>query len=165
MPRLFIAVLPPEPVLDSIGQLDREDAAGVRWTERRHWHVTLRFFGEAEIVDAIAALSTLDAAHTEAVLGPKVVMLGRNIVSVPVAGLDDIAHAIRDVTAPVGEPPEPRAFTGHLTLARLNPRASCALVGSPFAARFPVDEVHLVESTVGLHGPTYESVYVKALTR
>ena len=164
MPRLFVAVWPPEHVLDAIDRLPRLDESGVRWTDRRHWHITLRFFGEAETVDAIAALSIVEGAPAEVVLGPQVTNLGRNVVCIPGAGLDALAIAVRDVTAHVGEPPDPRPFSGHITLARLNHRASCNLAGTDFDARFDVDEVHLVESTLGPGGPAYETVFLKPLS-
>lgn len=48
--RLFVALIPPERVLDEI-----EDAfapyrreTGLRWTRRETWHVTLAFYGEVD---------------------------------------------------------------------------------------------------------------------
>lgn len=163
MPRLFIAALPPAPVLDEVAALPRPAGAGVRWTIRDHWHVTVRFLGEAAIEDSIAALSVLAAAPLTATLGPKVEMLGRNIVSVPVSGLAELAAAVNEVTAHLGEPPDPRPFHGHITLARLANRASSDLPGTEVTATFEVDEVHLVQSTLGNGGPTYETVFVKRL--
>ena len=59
MPRLFVAVWPPDEVLDAIAALPRADEPGVRWTRRDQWHVTLRFLGSAEIEAAVAALHTV----------------------------------------------------------------------------------------------------------
>ena len=51
--RLFVAVLPPEAVIDEMAaraarlrQLPRADA--LRWTARDHWHLTLAFLGEVD---------------------------------------------------------------------------------------------------------------------
>ncbi|MER3453020.1 MAG: RNA 2',3'-cyclic phosphodiesterase, partial [Acidimicrobiia bacterium] len=43
--RLFVAVWPPEEVLDVVAKLPRPGVVGLRWTSREQWHVTLRFFG------------------------------------------------------------------------------------------------------------------------
>ncbi len=164
MPRLFVAVWPPDDVLDAVESLPRAAEAGVRWTERRHWHITLRFLGDAEIVDAIAALSIVEAAPSEVVLGPQVTHLGRNVVCIPGRGLDDVSAEVRNVTAHIGEAPDQHPFSAHITLARLNHHAECSLAGTAFTSSFDVDEVHLVESAVGPGGPAYETVYVRPLT-
>jgi RNA 2',3'-cyclic 3'-phosphodiesterase len=71
-----------------------------------------------------------------------------------------VAAAVVAATAAFGAPPEPRPFHGHLTLARVKsgPRAFDGLLGAPVAARFPAEEVHLVESRLHPHGARYESV-------
>ena len=55
--RLFVGVRPPDEVLDLIADLPRRAQAGLRWTTRDQWHVTLRFLGEVEdptvVVDAL----------------------------------------------------------------------------------------------------------------
>jgi RNA 2',3'-cyclic 3'-phosphodiesterase len=163
VPRLFVAATLPDEVLDALEALPRADEAGVRWTRREHWHVTLRFFGEAGLDEATAALQRLVAAPVEATMGPAVSRLGRNVICVPVAGLDDVAAAVTEATAGVGEPPDPRPFNGHVTLARLRKRGSCRLAGEPFRARFPVDEVHLVRSRLTDSGPEHSTALVVPL--
>jgi RNA 2',3'-cyclic 3'-phosphodiesterase len=155
VPRLFVAVTPPDDVLDALGQLPRVDEPGVRWTRRDHWHVTLRFLGEAEVDHAAAALERLRASATTVELGPSVSRLGRNVICLPASGLDDVAGAVRQVTEGVGEPPDPRPFSGHLTLARLKHRGACRLAGTPFSASFVADGVELVRSRLSDVGPTY----------
>jgi len=161
--RLFVAVQPPDEVLDRIESLPRADAPGVRWTRRGHWHVTVRFLGDAEIAEAVAAVAVLDAPIAEARVGPAVSRLGRNVVCLPVAGLDGLARAVATATAAVGEPPDPRPFAGHLTLARLRHRAACGLAGTRFEATFPVASVDLVESTLTAEGPVYRVITERAL--
>lgn len=163
MPRLFVAVEPPPEVLDRIAALPRPDEPGVRWTRPEHWHVTLRFLGEAPLDAAVDALARLDAPVTVAELGPVVSRLGRNVVCLPVRGLDALATAVGEVTAEVGEPPDPRPFTGHLTLARLKHRGACGLAGTPFSATFPVTEVRLVRSELTAEGPVHTVEAVRAL--
>jgi RNA 2',3'-cyclic 3'-phosphodiesterase len=154
--RLFVAATPPDEVLALIEELPRPAEPGVRWTARPQWHVTLRFLGEADVAAARAALATLDAPSATAELGPAVSRLGRSVVCLPVAGLDELAAAVRSATASVGEPPDPRPFAGHITLARLRRRAACGVTGTRIRATFPVEEVELVRSTLTADGPEYE---------
>jgi 2'-5' RNA ligase len=163
MARLFVAVRPPPDVIDALGDLDRPDEPGVRYTPPEQWHVTLRFLGDAVVDDAVAALERLQAPAADAVLGPLVSRLGRNVVCVPVQGLDELAAAVVEVTASVGEPPDPRGFTGHLTIARLRGRAACGVAGAPFSARFVVREVELVDSTLSSSGAVHEVVFRRSL--
>jgi 2'-5' RNA ligase len=53
--RLFVAVWPPNDVVDVLADLPRPDVAGVRWTTQGQWHVTLRFLGQvaADDVDQV----------------------------------------------------------------------------------------------------------------
>jgi len=80
------------------------------------------------------------------------------VVCIPVHGLGPIAAAVGAVTAGIGEPPDPRPFTGHRTLARLHGRAACGIAGAPFSGRFDVTEVELVQSTLAAGGATHEVV-------
>ena len=164
MPRLFVAVCPPADVLAGIGALDRREEPGVRWVPPGQWHVTVRFLGEAPLDDAVAALdgarpALLTVGAVDAVVGPQVARLGRHVLCLPVAGLDGVAAAVAQATAAVGQPPDPRPFRGHLTLARLQQRAACGLAGQRFHARFPVSEVVLVRSVLGRDGARHEPVH------
>lgn len=163
MARLFVAVQPPDDVLDQIEALPRPRSSGVRWTRREHWHVTLRFLGEADVDDTAAALATCDAGPARAVLGPRVARLGREVICLPVSGLDDLAARVGEATASMGEPVDPRPFAGHLTLARLRRRAACGLAGTAFEASFAVEEVRLVSSTLTAAGPIHEVVLARPL--
>ena len=89
--------------------------------------------------------------------------LGRNVVCLPVRGLEALAAAVAEATAGVGDPPDPRPFAGHLTLARLRDRAACGLAGARLVARFNVREVELVRSVLGAGGPSYETLLVQPL--
>jgi RNA 2',3'-cyclic 3'-phosphodiesterase len=155
MRRLFVAVWPSPEVMAGLMSLPRPPEQGVRWVPPEQWHVTLRFLGDADPDDALAALSGASLPAATAELGPRVSRLGRAVVVVPVAGLDPLADAVRDVTAAVGEPPDPRGFTGHLTLARLRHRGACRLTGTAVAERFVAHEVALVASEPSSTGPVY----------
>ncbi|HEX2042987.1 MAG TPA: RNA 2',3'-cyclic phosphodiesterase [Acidimicrobiales bacterium] len=162
MPRLFVAVWPPDEVLDAVAAIDRPDLAGLRWTTRDQWHVTLRFLGRVgDVADALDALSAIEAAPTTAVAGPAVGRFGQRVLHVPVAGLDQVAGAVIAATAGVGEPPEDRPFAGHVTLARVARGARVdlrRLAGQPLEGRWPVTEVCLVESHLSPKGARYEVV-------
>jgi RNA 2',3'-cyclic 3'-phosphodiesterase len=156
--RLFVAVWPPESVLDDVERLPRPPQSGVRWTTRDQWHVTLRFFGEADVDEAVAALSTIDARPADAVMGPRARRLGASVVVLPVAGLDEIAAAVVAATAHVGRPSEDRPFHGHLTLARLRDRTKIDLRLLECASTWPASSVALVESRLHPHGARYTTV-------
>lgn len=167
MTRLFVAVRPPDEILDLIGSLDMAPAPGVRWVPRDQMHVTLRFLGDADVGEADTALRGLDLPGTTAEVGPKVMRLGHNVVCLPVAGLDGLAHAVSIATADLGDPPDRREFKGHITLARLRDRVRCALVGTPFEASWDVGSVELVSSVLGRDGATHrvEATYPLITTR
>lgn len=159
--RLFVAVWPPASVIDAVRAMPRPNVDGLRWTTENQWHVTLRFFGEADVDDAVAALATADTSATTAVMGPATGRFGRRILHVPVSGLDEIATRVVDKTKGVGKPPEPRPFNGHLTLARARDRRGVDLrpyCGAPLAGEWAVDEITLVASRLSPTGARYEIV-------
>jgi RNA 2',3'-cyclic 3'-phosphodiesterase len=168
--RLFVAVWPPAEVVERIAALERPEVGGVRWTGPDQWHVTLRFLGEvpdpAPVERALrAATPPLPAA--EASLGPDAEVLGRNVLVLPVGGLDPLAAAVAAATAGMGQD-DPRPFRGHLTLARRRrggPPLS-RLAGRPEArlgAAFEVTSVALVRSHLDRAGARYETLAEVAL--
>jgi 2'-5' RNA ligase len=157
VPRLFVAVWPPDEVLDLLASLPRPAVPGVRWTNRDQWHVTLRFLGQVKEVQPVAAaLAGMVVAPVTARLGPAVDRFGRRILHVPVAGLDQVAAAVVRATRHLGRPPDDRPFHGHITLARAANVDLRALTGVPVEARWPVDSIGLVESRLSPAGPRYE---------
>jgi len=166
VPRLFVAVRPPPDLLDRIEALPRPDVAGLRWTGRRHWHVTLRFLGPVPevdpVVEALGAAAGLLAGTTEAVLGPAVGRFGSRVLHVPVSGLERVSTAVVAATADIGHPPDDRPFRGHVTLARAAGRRASVdlrpLTGTPVTGRWPVDEICLVRSDLSPAGARYEVV-------
>jgi 2'-5' RNA ligase len=162
MPRLFVAVWPPSSVLDALEALPRPPLAGARWTTRRQWHVTVRFLGQADVNAVARALETVDVPAADVTLGPRPRALGRSVLVLPVAGLDEIADAVVRATAGLGRPPEQRAFSAHLTLARATngklPKPSFEV-----SAQWRVDEVALVESHTHPAGAVYDTLHVRAL--
>jgi 2'-5' RNA ligase len=158
--RVFVAVYPSPDVVLALAELPRTDQPGVRWVPPEQYHVTLRFLGDVP-PDAVArAVDPVAARHPppEVRLGPRVSRLGRSVICVPAAGLDELAGAIVAVTDHLGDPPDPRPFRGHLTLARLRGRAACGLAGTPFTADFTAREVHLVQSITRPEGAEHELI-------
>ncbi len=157
--RLFVAVWPPEEVLDRVATLPRPPVEGLRWTSRDQWHVTLRFLGRmAEATPVVKALAGVAAGAVTAELGPVVGRFDQRILHVPVHGLESVAAAVVDATRTVGEPPDDRPFHGHLTLARVGKHARVdlrPLAGVPIEGRWEVGSICLVESRLGSSGARY----------
>lgn len=172
--RLFVAVDAPEPVIELLEALPRPTMAQLRWTTPPQWHVTLRFLGEvpeSEIGPLSSALDSLAGwdgdpeQSVEAQLGPAMAWFtGRRVLQVPVDGLEELAEAVAEATAPWGEPAD-HPFRGHLTLARVRgPKPGVpGLAGGPLHATWPVTEVVLYSSALGEGGAHYDPVHRVAL--
>ena len=118
MPRLFVAVWPPDDVLRKLAAMPRPVVDGLRWTKPERLHVTLRFLGQCEETEAAQALRRVAFTPATVALGPTLKRLGRGVVMLPVGGVDGIAAAVTEATAQIGQPPPKRRFTGHMTMAR-----------------------------------------------
>ncbi len=158
MARLFVAVWPPEEVVAGLTALHRKDQRGVRFVRPENWHITLRFLGNADPDEVIAALTGTTLAPARAHLGPAIDIIAERALVIPVDGLDALAGRVTERTSRIGEPPRKR-FVGHLTLARLKshvpmPRALGALV----SAEFDVREIALVQSLLDPQGARYETI-------
>lgn len=172
--RLFVAVIPPQEVLDAIERIPRPHISTVRWTTREQWHVTLRFLGNVEdqqlaalSLSAVPSLLNAEGASgVVAVLGPSSAWFpGRRILQIPVAGLDDVARATSVATSALtDEDPDPHS--GHLTLARARGRARgpAELAGAELSASWPVDGISLVASELGSSGARYTVLQRVSLT-
>ena len=157
MARLFVAALPTGAVIDRLRALPRPDEEGVRWVAETNWHVTLRFLGETDADEAVALLGRLEAPSCRATLGPAAERLGDRQIAVPVAGVDELAAAVRTATSAIGPPPS-RPFVGHLTIARTKPAASSSALGVEIRAEFDVTEVALMASDLRSTGATYTTL-------
>ncbi len=167
MARLFVAVWPPAELVAQLETLPRPPVAGLRWTTRDQWHVTLRFLGDVDgaaagaVAGAVASVAVAWPAPVAARAGPATGRFGHRILYVPVDGLGPLAHAVAAATAGFGQPPDERPFAGHLTLARARDRARVdlrPLQGTALAAGWPVDELTLVESRLSPAGARYSVV-------
>jgi RNA 2',3'-cyclic 3'-phosphodiesterase len=165
--RLFVAVAPPEPVLDHLQAASaplRDSVAGLRWTDRPAWHVTLAFLGE---VSAVAAdrlkprleraarrHSGFDLSFSGAGAFPRPARA--NVLWCGVSGsLDSFRELAMSVAAGArraGAPPPDagRPFRPHLTLARCRaPTDVTPLVsalGDYAGELWRVSEIFLIES-------------------
>ncbi len=160
MARLFLAVRPPDDVVELLRELPRKDQRGVRFVPPENWHATLRFLGDAD-PDAVAEAmnrSTLPASVVARV-GPAIDMLGTHSVMAPVAGLDDLAAAVVEATSGLGTLDPRPTYTGHITVARVK-RGTIVrkVVGMLCSTEFAVTEVELVESRLRPTGSIYTTL-------
>ena len=148
--RLFLAVWPPDDVLDALAALDRPgDGRACGGPASDQWHVTLRFFGEVPVPDPMRRRHRRPhRCPHDRPLGPATSLLVPRIVAVAVAGLDAVADASDRGHSRHWRPPQQRPFRGHITLARLRNvprRAARRIVGEPMAGEWPVTAIHVVQ--------------------
>jgi 2'-5' RNA ligase len=127
--RLFVAIWPPEGLVEDLSRGPRPALEGIRWTPPDQWHVTLDFLGSVH-AEELAGLQTALGARiasfdqpVEAHAGPHPVPLSPQVWALPVAGLEGLAGAVADAAAPWhgtrgSGKGDTHAFRGHLTLAR-----------------------------------------------
>ena len=145
MSRLFVAVWPPDDVMQTLTQMPRPAAPGVRWVRPERLHITLRFFGKADEAEAAAALGEARLPATQVTLGPGVERLGRGVLMIPARGLDELAAAVAALTGHVGRRVPERPFAGHLTVARFKHEPPSGYE-QPLEASFNATEIALVRS-------------------
>jgi 2'-5' RNA ligase len=173
--RLFVAMDIPEDVRSAIGALAaklRPACRNARWVRIEGLHVTLKFIGETPaektemIKTALAAIpSRASIPLTFRGLGffpderrPHVLWAGIKAGS----ELAELAAAVETALDPLGIPREERAFSPHLTLARLDtPRILEALqdavkkAGRLAFGRTTAEEFHLYQSILKPGGAEY----------
>ena len=155
MQRLFLAVFPPVDVVERLGEMERPEVEGLRWTNREQWHITLRFLGEAEPEEVAGSLEGFGGSASTVRLGPASKRLGARVLVLPAAGLNELAAEVGTQTASIGQPVGRRDFTGHLTLARTRKRVPGAVVGLPYTAEFQATQLWLVSSQLASDGARY----------
>lgn len=140
-------------------------------------HLTLKFLGDVSMSHVDAVASAVEGAATGAqpfdlelrgvggfpdLRRPRVLWVG---VAGDLEALQRLYSSVEEALAPLGLPPEGRAFTPHLTLARLREgtppeeRARAAAVLTSLAweegAAMPVGGVSLMRSTLRPGGAVY----------
>jgi 2'-5' RNA ligase len=182
--RLFVALEPPDLVRRRVAAIRKEleraagrAAAEVKWVAPDNVHLTLQFLGAvpeerlADIQAAVVAAGTAVAPFQLDVQGtggfptprrPRVLWAG---VGGELAPLASLVGELGRTLAPLGYPPEERAFSPHLTIGRARdahgvPGLAAALThgADAPAARWPVSEVVLFSSHLSPRGPTYEAL-------
>lgn len=123
----------------------------MRWYGPERWHVTLRFLGDCDARAAIVALGSVAHGVVSARFGPAVERLGRDVVCLPVGGVESLVETVVAATAAIGQPAR-ADFVGHLTLGRLRRGGDSELVGRPFEAEMTVTEVVLMGSELRSDG-------------
>ncbi|MFC1901199.1 RNA 2',3'-cyclic phosphodiesterase [Chloroflexota bacterium] len=138
--RSFIAIELPDELKLKLGQIEAnlktEGQSGVKWVNPDSIHLTLKFLGNiaadrtGEITVAIEkSIQGLSPFQLKAEgLGAFPNLRRVNVVWVGLHGdmekLKALQQKLESNLEPLGFPPESRAFTAHLTLARVNNRAS-----------------------------------------
>lgn len=171
--RLFVALMPPAPVLAELGQHTaplRQRAPGLRWTRTEQWHVTLAFLGEVDDA-ALPRLSRRLARAAARHPPPRLRFdgggrFGDRVLWTGVQGdrraLRALVDTVRAAARRSGVPVPDRDYRPHLTLARsggdtdLRPLAGllAGFHGTPWTA----DGVALVRSRLGA-GPDGTAVH------
>lgn len=157
MSRLFVAALPDERAVEALRGLTTSGQPGVRPVPEEQWHVTLRFIGDADLDTTIDLLGHARLPAARAVLGPTIERLGSRQIVLPADGVDELAHAVREATAPVGRHGE-LPFRGHLTLARTEPEVTSRIEGVAFETAWVVTEIALVTSELRPTGAVHTTV-------
>ena len=178
--RLFIGVRLDESMLlaaqSAARQLQRRIGgdARIRWLTGENMHITVRFIGnvaEGRVDAVMAALrASLAIAPFEIVLGacgvfppsgpPRVIWIG---LASGLPSLRTMHEEFDRRLAPLGFEPESRAFTAHLTLARITdaPRRATKAIRDavqavvPAPARYTVASATVFESRLSPRGATY----------
>ena len=171
MARAFVAVVPPDDVLDAVDlalSRARTRVPGARWSTRDQWHITLQFLGSGVDLDAIAeGMGELTVAAESVRLGgagafPRerrgtVLWIG---VVTGVGMLGRLAESVGAALSPLGHEQDVRPFHPHVTLARLRVpgdlRGAIEAVGQdPLGPEWQPSSVVLAESRLRSDGARY----------
>ncbi len=189
--RAFIAIPLPGTLLDELAALQRRlekqvPPHSVRWVNPTGIHLTLQFLGDTPIEklpaiqEALAVVARNAPPRTFTVEGlgcfpnprrPRVVWVGVQEPSGQLAALQD---AIEEAMAHFGYTPEGRGFTPHLTLGRVQRRASnreAAQIGEAITglgvgrlAEVTADRFALIRSVLKPTGAEYSTLAEFLLT-
>jgi 2'-5' RNA ligase len=180
MPRLFVALRPPEPVRDTL--IDAmEGIEGARWQDEAQLHVTLRFVGEVErpaANDLATALADVRWPRFELGIagvgaferggrGGHVHAVWARVPRSP--ELEGLRQKVERACERAGMGRETRAFTPHITLARLGRGSGpvgpwLATFGDLAAGPWVIHDFVLYESRLGHAGAHYAAVARYPLT-
>lgn len=168
MPRLFVAIDLPDPVITELVAIQPAAQPGLRLTPAAQMHLTLHFLGEADVGVVASALATVRAAaftltldgvgHFSAAEGDAVLWAGIQHND----SLRQLHTAVGAALGVTGFRPEARPYHPHLTLARCRNSVPPTVVrdwlrqhGSFHADAIPVRRITLYSSELGSMGPVY----------
>jgi len=182
--RSFIAIELPGEVKAMLVRLQERLKAGgspsTRWVNPNGIHLTLKFLGDTAVSQIQGITSVIESAVRE--ISPFELEIDKlgvfpnpNRVQVVWVGVDGetsrlkhLQENIESGLVPLGFAAEARAFTPHLTLARLNQRAAPVerqrfgqlISGMEFTEtrRFTVDSVNFMESQLTREGAIYNRI-------
>lgn len=175
--RLFTGIGLPAQLTERLEDLLRRlrPLAPLRWSPPENLHITTKFIGEwpagrlDELAAALRALPQRAPFQIEVRgLGwfpnphhPRVFWAG-----VHAAGLEELARDTEEALARLGIAKESRAFSAHLTLARIKEPAPLAALRREVAAldsdefgAFPADRFYLYESRLTPSGSIYTKLF------
>lgn len=174
--RLFVAVTPPEHVLDRLETATarvREEWTGLRWSGRAQWHITLAFYGELDAARLPALTRRLAraagrSAPLDLELGGAGTFPGADRARVlwagvrgDVRGLRRLADAAAAAGRRAGAPADRKPFRPHLTLARCRAptdlRPALAGIDGFAAGTWRAEGFELIRSHPG-RAPRYETL-------
>ena len=177
--RSFVAVELPEAVKAALTRLQEEvktGGAGVKWVQPGGVHLTLKFLGYVDESKVPALVQALTRACEG--FGPlEVALSGLGVFPSPsrprvawvglsggVETLLRLQEGVEKVLSPFGFPREERAFTPHLTIARLREGVApdearafgqAFLRASPESVSFKVEGISLMKSQLTPSGALY----------
>jgi 2'-5' RNA ligase len=164
MTRAFVAIRPPEYVLDAIGErMAGVELRGGRPTTRDQWHVTVQFLGDEVDIDAVASAlrsEPFDRGSGALAFGTPDALGSRRRARILALGLreggawtGELAAQVAARLTPIGYERDDRQpnFVPHLTLARfrepIDLRPLCTALGpDPVGTEWDVEEIVLYES-------------------
>lgn len=180
MKRLFCAIDLPERILDEI-TATYQAIHGARWMAENELHCTLRFYGatapdrEQSLVSALRSINATPFLLRCKGVGyfpprkdPTVLWIGLADDNGMLARLQS---SIERTSVAAGFSPEPRKFTPHITVARLNGVSPDRVAGYILAnslfttAPFESTGFHLYASHLGKSGATYTREYTFSTVR
>jgi 2'-5' RNA ligase len=171
MHRIFVAIRPPQHIRRSLLNV-MGGVSGARWQNDDQLHLTLRFIGEVEghiAEDVAAALSSVHQSRFDIALSRIGAFERRSQPEVLWAGVTPHDHLkalhkkVDQACQRAGLSPEGRAYSPHITLARLKRgsgpiapfvEANGGLVSEPFT----VDSFCLFESQLTPDGAVYTMI-------
>jgi len=171
MYRLFVAIDLPEPVKEAVAGIAGRGLTGARLVPREQLHLTLRFIGDADdvmfhaIKKALSGvrgvsfpLTLKNVGHFPPGRHPRVLWVGME-ENEP---LRELQREVEQAIIGAGISPEERAFSPHITIARLKetPPAKVAALEEKerlfSAGPFPVDEFYLYSSMLSRDGAIHK---------